>query len=969
IRFEASAIVRQAWAGLPDGLSYPVIEMSRPDDREARPFMSFVLNAAATPILIQQFAERRIKPVLAGIPGIYRVDITGATPMEWRLEYDSRQLALLGISVEDIRSAIARKYRKEALGIVQDDSGQWIRLALVPEALAEGFDPSGISVMTSGGPVGLERLLKVSHIEASPAGYSRINGLNSVYLFINAEETANQLELAERINTAMKAIRDMLPAGYEMHTSYDASRFIRDELNKIYVRTAMTVAVLLLFVLLMTRSRRYLALIVVSLAVNVCIAFIFYYLFRLEMQLYSLAGITISLSLIIDNVIVMSDHVRTKHNRNAFLPILAATLTTIAALCIVFFLDSALLLNLRDFTMVVIINLGVSLFIALFFIPALQPSLMPAADSKPTALRRKLSRLTVAFGRFYLMLIRFTSRWKAILCVGLVLAFGLPVFLLPEKIEMQSGRKYGRLDSILINNYNKAVSHPTFKEKIKPIAEIALGGTLRPFAKSAYQGIYVDRKQETILTTTASMPNGTTLAQMNALIRRMESYISSQGKKIKQFQTRIFNAREARIDIFFSDESEREGFPYLLKQNIIGKAGELGGGSWAVYGLADQGFNNSVRDFAGSYRIEMLGYNYDELYAHAEVLRDSLRAYPRIREVLINHEFSWYKNDYEELFFRLNKRSLAEADLLPVRLFSDIRSLYGSNIPAGSVIVDSRLENLRLSSRQSQSNNEWLLLNAPLSAALNVGHLAEISKEIAAQSIAKRNQQYLLCIQYDYVGSAGQGRRVLERTLKSLNSRLPLGYTASRLEAEYYFGKNESHLYALLPIIILILYFISGILFNSLRLPLAIIFVIPISYIGVFVAFRQFGLQFDQGGFASFVLLCGITINAGIYIINEYACIRRRKPLMPPARAYLKAWNAKVGPIFLTIISSVLGFLPFLIGAERENFWFTLAAGSISGLIASFAGIFLCLPMFCGLHKRSSPLPGIKYTINNNKGI
>ena len=115
-RFEASTIIRQTWPSLPDGLSYPVLEMSRPDDKEVRPFMSYTLNAAATPIFIQRFAEDQIKPRLSGIPGIYRIDVSGATPMEWRLEYDSRQLATLGISIPDIQKAISQYYQKEFLG-------------------------------------------------------------------------------------------------------------------------------------------------------------------------------------------------------------------------------------------------------------------------------------------------------------------------------------------------------------------------------------------------------------------------------------------------------------------------------------------------------------------------------------------------------------------------------------------------------------------------------------------------------------------------------------------------------------------------------------------------------------------------------------------------------------------------------------------------------------------------------------
>lgn len=89
------------------------------------------------------------------------------------------------------------------------------------------------------------------------------------------------------------------------------------------------------------------------------------------MQLYSLAGITVSLNLVIDNTIVMTDHILHRRNLKAFMSILAATLTTMGALVIIFFLDEKIRLNLQDFAAVVIINLAVSLFVALFFVPAL----------------------------------------------------------------------------------------------------------------------------------------------------------------------------------------------------------------------------------------------------------------------------------------------------------------------------------------------------------------------------------------------------------------------------------------------------------------------------------------------------------------------------------------------------------------------------------------------------------------------
>lgn len=93
---------------------------------------------------------------------------------------------------------------------------------------------------------------------------------------------------------------------------------------------------------------------------------------------------------------------------------------------------------------------------------------------------------------------------------------------------------------------------------------------------------------------------------MNQLMGRMEAYLST-FKDIRQFQTSIYSARQAGIRIYFTKAAERSGFPYTLKSKIISKALELGGGSWGVYGLQDQGFSNDVREGAGSFRIEMYG--------------------------------------------------------------------------------------------------------------------------------------------------------------------------------------------------------------------------------------------------------------------------------------------------------------------------------------------------------------------------
>lgn len=964
-RFEASTIIRQTWPELPAGVSYPYIQMQSPGQSSQSPFMTFTINAPATPVLIQRYAEEHIKTRLAQLSGIYKINLSGATPMEWRLEYDSEQLRTLGISTDDISEAVRLHYQKEFMGTYDAEQGasgkQWIRLALVPESDSREFDARNISVkMKDGRIVGLNELVKVVRAEQEPQSYYRINGLNSIYLSIVAEETANQLALSKEVKAYMDGIRSLLPVGYEIHASYDATEFIREELNKIYLRTGVTVAILLLFVLLITFSPKYLFMIVVSLSVNIAIAVIFYYAFGLEMQLYSLAGITVSLNLVIDNTIVMSDHYLRRGNRKAFISILAATLTTIGALAIIFFLDEKIRLNLQDFAAVVIVNLGVSLLVSLFFVPSLIDKI-GLKRRKKTALskwggkmedirtfvwlRSKMRRVPVYLSHFYGWLIRILCRWRVAVCILLLLAFGLPVFLLPDKVKG---------DGKWAETYNKTLGTATYRDKVKPIVDKALGGTLRLFVQKVYGGSYFTRNEEVVLHANANLPNGSTLEQMNTLIKRMEAFLS-EFREIKQFQTSVESARRASIHIYFTKEDQKSGFPYALKNHMVSKALQLGGGDWSIYGLQDHGFSNSVRENAGSFRVRMYGYNYDELYARAEQLKEKLLSHRRIREVTIGSDFSWWKDDYMEFYFNIDKRRMAEEGIGAGRLFSAIRPVYGRNMEIGSVMTEEGAEKIKLSSRQSEERDVWAMQYYPFETGgkeYKLSELAAVAKGQTPQEVAKENQQYRLCLQYEYIGSTEQGRKLLKKDVEEFNELLPMGYSAKEEGNDWSWGKEDNKQYRLLLIVIAIIFFITSILFNSLKQPLAIIFVIPVSYIGVFLTFYWFKLNFDQGGFASFVLLCGITVNASIYILNEYNSVRKRFPRLSPLRAYVKAWNIKIIPIFLTVTSTVLGFIPFMVGAEKEGFWFPLAAGTIGGLIMSVIGVFVFLPVLT-LKKRS----------------
>ncbi len=161
--------------------------------------------------------------------------------MEWLLEYDSDQLSFWESHCRLCNGPLTAIMKKKSFwGSVLLKKGaegrEWIRLVRTSTEKEMEFEPGAIQLQAEDGTmVTLDKLIKVRHVEERPQSYYRINGLNSVYLYITAEETANQLNLSGEVKHLMGELQQKMPAsGYEVHISYDATEYIQKELDKIY---------------------------------------------------------------------------------------------------------------------------------------------------------------------------------------------------------------------------------------------------------------------------------------------------------------------------------------------------------------------------------------------------------------------------------------------------------------------------------------------------------------------------------------------------------------------------------------------------------------------------------------------------------------------------------------------------------------------------------------------------------------
>lgn len=974
-RFEVSSVVKSIYKNLPEGVSRPSVSYKKYNEESDLLLIAFNINGEGSNYQLQKYAEEHIVTYIGQIEEVSNVMVGGATPPICEMTYNQTELLAVGLSVKDLRKSISKYLSSKELGASVLQEGEAIYLTFKGQSSDTVSWDEVILTRKKGRLIRLTDVVTIHKKELKSRSYYRLNGLNTIYMTVYSAKGANQVELAKEVNEKLEELKARFPDNFSVTVNYDASKEVKEEIQSIILRAGLTILILLLFVFLISRRLRYLLIIFFSLAANLLIGVVLYYFLGIEMHIYSLAGITVSLGIIIDNTIVMVDHIRYSGNKKAFLAILAATLTTIGALVVIFFLKEEQRLNLVDFSLVMIINLVISLFVALWFIPALMDKMpldtskglskkndlhvVPFRESKGEGEQKKSGFLKVlSFSRInkkrtwrwscrYQNYIRFTKRWRWAFIIAAIWGFGLPIFLIPEEIKIDERK--GEEATWWTDFYNSTLGNETYVSNVRPWINKILGGSINYFSSYMAHSDMSWEDNKTVLRVNISMPDGATLEQMNEVCLNFENYLA-KFSEISRFVANVRSIEWASIDINFTEEAEMGSFPYVLKQELEIKAIETGSADFSIVGVG-RGFNNSLYEGSKSCRIELTGYNFDQLKMYAKILKDTLLLQSRIKEVFIKTSSSRRSKPRYEYVMQLNLEQLTANNSSIYNVYGNLSFYNSGDVVAGSYYEGKENISVFLTEKTKTNSSIWYFKNNLLygkKGYLRLKDVGDIGKERVGDNIIKRNQRYSINVEYDFIGPHTLSRMVLERNVENLKKELPLGYSVKQKRNYGWWNYKEPTQYWLLLLVIGIIYFICAILLESLVQPLTIILMIPISFIGVFLTFATFELKFDQGGYASMILLCGITVNSALYIINDYNNNRRNNKRERFGN-YLKAYNHKITPIFLTVLSTMLGMVPFLLGGQVEGFWFSLAVGAIGGLFFSVLAIVVWLPLFMNL--------------------
>jgi len=967
-KFEVSMLIRQIYPTLNSSISYPLVEVSDGKSAsEKNASIVYSVNAPFSAFEIKNKLEETLKPYFSSLSEIEEIQINTPSNQILKIKYNQNKLQTYNLSHDLIKQKLQTLIETSYFGFYPFEENKsssntqtldnfWIQTP--PSFTLSSLD----NLILSESPlIRFSEIATYHFVEDIPTSFYRINAKEAITLSFFIRPEANKIKVVEQIKSRLEMLN--LPSEYQVFEEYDETNFLKKELDKTYQRAFLSVVVLCLFVVLIERNLTYLFVLMSSLVINILITSLFVYFFKINIHLYSLAGIAISFGLILDNAIVMLDYLyhRQKNDKienennssfsSLFLALFAASLTTISALLLVFFLPEEDQKNMIDFAAIVALNVFVSLPIALWFTPSLYVLLFKKQlKKKKQNFNFRKKRITFYIFKSYIFIIEFLRRFKKIVIFGLLLLFGIPIFLLPPKVE-----EIPQTKTFYTDFYNKTIGSKFYQEEIRPHSDAYLGGTLRLFVRYAYEKFSYREAEEIQLYVQAQMPKGTTVLQMNDALKMVEDFLKNElhhDNGIKKFVTQVYQG-QGRIVISFSEKTEKSSYPIQLKNKIIARSIDLDGVKWNIYGVGHQGFSTPTDNKLTSFRIQLKGHNYAQLEKEADRLANQLLAHKRIQEVNINERLS-YSEKADKIFLlepNLEKLAYQNQNLLELTTFfrennpAAYPELY---LPFQNVLIPTKIENDKaIDFSVNDIKNGYLstsLLSNSVTKQIPFSSFSTLKSQKSITSIYKENRNYLRVVGYDYFGSEHFGQTHLEKTLQEFKPTLPLGYTFEQLNNDFYSFEKAQRQYGLLGILMVLIFFICSILFESLKQAFLILCVVPLSFIGIFLTFGEFQVYFDQGGYASFVLVGGLCVNASIFIINEYNFLRRKS--IKTKKTFYKAVFKKAFPIFLTVISTVLGLIPFLWNGQSEVFWFSLAAGTTGGLIFSLFCVFFVLPIF-----------------------
>lgn len=387
------------------------------------------------------FAESVIKRRIEQLPEVAMVDITGLLERQVQIQPDMAQMAMLGLSIEDLEEALRQNNVEPGSMIVRDGYYEYnIKFATL---LRTAGDIENIYLRKNGKIIRMKEICRVEVVSARERGLSVSNGKRAVTLAVIKQADENMENLKKALAGTMDYFAQIYP-DIEFSISRDQTELLDYTISNLKQNLTLGfifICVVAIFFLGDVRSPFIIGL---SMLVSIVICFLLFYIFKMSLNIISLSGLILALGMMIDNSIIVTENISQYRSRGYTLhkacvagtnevitPMLSSSLTTIAVFVPLIFMSGIAGAIFFDQAFSVTVGLLISYFTGIMLLPVLYSLIYGMRIGKKSLVPAKFDHVLKehSLTRFYDSGVNWVFRHKVLCLTGCFLSLPLCVFL------------------------------------------------------------------------------------------------------------------------------------------------------------------------------------------------------------------------------------------------------------------------------------------------------------------------------------------------------------------------------------------------------------------------------------------------------------------------------------------------------------------------------------------------------------
>ena len=882
-------------AAMPREARAPTI--ARWNNDNAQPVVNLaLLSPTRSARELSLLGEQTVAKRLQRVDGVARVDISGLSVREVRIDLDPLRLRAYGVTPAEIATALREANADQPVGLLSD--GTQDALLRVEGRVRDPRQFAQIVVARRNGlALTLGDLGQLVEREREADSTARINGQRAINFNVFKQQDANIVATGDAVKKAMDEVRKTLPPDVELRLIYASSDWVKgslDGLRHTLIEGALlTVAIVFLFL----HSWRSTVITGLTLPIAVISSFIAVYAFGFTLNFMTMMALSLCIGLLIDDAIVVrenivrhvhmgKDHVTAAHQGTQEIGL--AVMATTFALCAVFvpvaFMGGVIGKFFYPFGITVVVAVLVSLFVSFTLDPMLSSLWKdpPAAHLQKVPVVGHLLRATDRGMDLLHGVYERLIRW----------AFSARRWRLPLPAWGRGFDADGRRDRASPRRWRRATLTPRGAVMSVGVASFVAALGLAPLVGSEF----VPQTDQGFTQLVLRMPVGSSLERTDAKVRQVEEIVAALPE-VATLSAQIGGPGQrnvATLNIALKPRAERQRSQKQVEEAIRASIARIPGTDASV------GFDRPIY-------VAILGSDPEALARVADEFAAQVRLIPGAVDVE-----SSVKPGLPAYAVRLKPEAVRELGLTAPQLASSLRAYVNGEAATTWTTPTGDQVDVVLRLNEAQRERIDQLRQLPVAFAKDgtpialdsVAHIESVfNPEIIRRQNLQRREAVFAGVQGRSAGEVGDAvQKLMKETTLPPGISFDIGGQMEQ-QAEAFKG-----LLAAMALAVIFIYIVLASQFGSFLQPIAIMASLPLALIGVMLALLLWRSTLNVFSMIGLVMLMGLVTKNAILLVDFANHARRAGATV--ADALLQAGLVRMRPIVMTTAAMVFGMLP-----------------------------------------------------------